>query len=89
MVTCKWSRAAPELWGLLFKATDNPKLVRKMTALRRKFPPNSTRKFIRHVEQFKPDVVFCTHYLPVEILGNAREKWPGKPPFAVLRGDGL
>ncbi len=74
---------APELWGLLFKATDNPKLVRKMTALRRKFPPNSTKKFIRHVEQFKPDVVFCTHYLPVEILGKAREKWTGKPPFAV------
>ncbi len=74
---------APELWGLLFKATDNPKLVRKMTALRRKFPPNSTKKFIRHVRQFKPDVVFCTHYLPVEILGKAREKWLGKPPFAA------
>jgi processive 1,2-diacylglycerol beta-glucosyltransferase len=74
---------APELWGLLFKATDSPKLVRKMTALRRKFPPNSTLKFIRHVQQFKPDVVFCTHYLPVEILGKAREKWPGKPPFVV------
>jgi processive 1,2-diacylglycerol beta-glucosyltransferase len=74
---------APELWGLLFKATDNPKLVRKMIALRRKFPPNSTMKFIRHVRQFKPDVVFCTHYLPVEILGKARDKWPGKPPFAA------
>jgi processive 1,2-diacylglycerol beta-glucosyltransferase len=74
---------APELWGLLFKATDNPKLVLKMAALRKKFPPNSTKKFIRHVMQFKPDVVFCTHYLPVEILGKAREKWPGKPPFAV------
>ncbi len=74
---------APELWGLLFKATDNPKLVRRMAALRRKFPPNSTLKFIRYVRQFKPDVVFCTHYLPVEILGKAREKWPGKPPLAV------
>ena len=74
---------APELWGLLFKATDNPKLVRRLAAFRRKLPPNSTLKFIRHVKQFKPDVVFCTHYLPVEILGKARERGPGKPPFAV------
>jgi processive 1,2-diacylglycerol beta-glucosyltransferase len=74
---------APELWGMIFKATDNPKLVRKLAALRRKFPPNSTKKFIRHVTHFKPDVVFCTHYLPVEILGKAREQWAAKPPFAV------
>ena len=33
--------------------------------------------------RFKPDVVFCTHYLPVEILGKARDKWPDKPPLAV------
>jgi processive 1,2-diacylglycerol beta-glucosyltransferase len=74
---------APELWGLLFKTTDNPKLVRRLTRLRRTFPPNSTLKFIRYVKQSKPDIVFCTHYLPVEILGKAREKLDGKPPLAV------
>lgn len=74
---------APELWGLLFKATDNPKLVRRLALLRRAFPPQSTLKFIRHVRQFKPDVIFCTHYLPVEILGKAREKWEGKFPQVV------
>lgn len=74
---------APELWGLLFKKTDNPKLVRRLARLRRAFPPNSTMKFIRFMKQFKPDVVLCTHYLPVEILGKARGKWPGQPPLAV------
>ena len=44
---------APELWGLLFKATDNPKLVRRLTALRRKLPPTSTMKFLRHARQFQ------------------------------------
>src|SRR5262245_47832317 len=33
---------APELWGLLFKTTDNPKLVRRLTKLRKAFPPGST-----------------------------------------------
>src|SRR4029077_19474017 len=50
---------------------------------RRAFPPKSTMKFIKHLQKFKPDVVFCTHYLPVEILGKAREKWEGKSPLAV------
>jgi processive 1,2-diacylglycerol beta-glucosyltransferase len=40
-------------------------------------------RFIKYVKQFKPDVVFCTHYLPVEILGKAREKWEGAHPLAV------
>lgn len=73
----------PELWGMLFKKTDNPKLVRRLAKLRRAFPPNSTMRVIKHLKQFKPDVVLCTHYLPVEILGKAREKWEGDPPMAV------
>lgn len=74
---------APELWGLLFKKTDNPKLVRRLARLRRMFPPNSTMKFIRFMKQFKPDVVLCTHYLPAEILGKARKQWDHEPPLAV------
>jgi processive 1,2-diacylglycerol beta-glucosyltransferase len=74
---------APELWGMMFKKTDSPKLVRRLARLRKTFPPQSTLRFIRHLKQFKPDVVLCTHFLPVEILGKAREKWAGKAPFAV------
>jgi len=74
---------APELWGMLFKKTDNPKLVRRLAKLRRAFPPNSTLRIIKHLKQFKPDVVLCTHYLPVEILGKAREKWEGAAPMAA------
>jgi processive 1,2-diacylglycerol beta-glucosyltransferase len=40
-------------------------------------------KFIRHLKKFKPDAVICTHFLPVEILGKAREKWEGKMPLVV------
>jgi processive 1,2-diacylglycerol beta-glucosyltransferase len=74
---------APEVWGLVFKKTDNPGFVRKLAKFRQAFPPASTLKFIKHLKEFKPDVVLCTHYLPVEILGKAREKWEGKFPFVV------
>src|SRR4051812_3177545 len=74
---------APDLWAMLFKKTDNPKLVRRLAKIRSKFPPQSTRRIIRYLEKFKPDVVFCTHYLPVEIMAKAKEKWEGKHPLVV------
>ena len=60
---------APELWGMLFGKTDNPRVARRLSKLRRAFPSNSRKKFARHLKQFKPDAVLCTHYLPLETLG--------------------
>jgi processive 1,2-diacylglycerol beta-glucosyltransferase len=65
---------APELWGMLFGKTDNPKVARRLSKLRRAFPSNSRNKFIRHLKHFKPDAVLCTHYLPLETLGLLRAK---------------
>jgi processive 1,2-diacylglycerol beta-glucosyltransferase len=60
---------APELWGLLFGKTDNPKIARRWNKLRRALPSNSRKKFANHLKQFKPDAVLCTHYAPLETLG--------------------
>ncbi len=65
---------APELWGLIFGKTDHPKVARAMSQMRRLFPSHSRHKFIRHLQQFQPDVVLCTHYLPLETLGLLRQK---------------
>lgn len=62
---------APELWGMVFAKTDNPKVARTLNKLKRVFPSQSRAKFQRHVKQFNPDAVLCTHYLPLEILGLA------------------
>src|SRR2546426_2185228 len=48
---------APELWGLMFKKTDDPKLARRMNRFKRVFPSNSRGRFARFVRQFKPDAV--------------------------------
>ncbi len=74
---------APELWGMVFKHTDNPKLVGKLAKFRAAFKTNSTRKIRQHLEDFAPDAVICTHFLPVEILGKMRDRWPGTPPLTV------
>jgi len=74
---------APELWGMVFAKTDNPKLARTLTKVRRAFPSNSRLKFSRFVRQFAPDIVLCTHYLPLEALGHLRKKKDGVKPMTV------
>ena len=70
---------APELWGMLFGKTDNPKVARRLSKLRRAFPSNSRKRFMRHLKQFNPDVVLCTHYLPLETLGLLKTSEGGVP----------
>ncbi len=59
---------APELYALVFKKTDNQEQVRKMSSFRRTFARRTNKGFLRHLNLFKPDVVLCTHYLPLAIL---------------------
>jgi processive 1,2-diacylglycerol beta-glucosyltransferase len=70
---------APELWAHLFNKTDNPALIKKLTRVRRTLAVLNAQKFVRHLKQFKPEVVLCTHYMPLEILGRLREKAKGAP----------
>ena len=74
---------APELWGMVFAKTDNPKLLRRLKLIQRKFPSGSKQRFARHVKQFKPDVVLCTHYLPLETLTPLRDKNDSARPFVA------
>jgi processive 1,2-diacylglycerol beta-glucosyltransferase len=79
----KLVESAPELWGMVFAKSDNPKLLRRLKLIQRKFPSGSKQRFARHVKQFKPDAVLCTHYLPLETLTPLREKKGGLRPFVA------
>jgi processive 1,2-diacylglycerol beta-glucosyltransferase len=70
---------APELWGHLFKKTDNPALVRKLTRSRRALANVTAPRFISRLRKFRPHVVLCTHYMPLEIMGHLRSKANLKP----------
>jgi processive 1,2-diacylglycerol beta-glucosyltransferase len=72
---------APELWGMVFKKTDNPALLRKVARFRRGFAERTNKKFVRHLKAFQPDAVVCTHYLPVEIMAHLEKK--GFNPMTV------
>jgi len=81
---------APEVWGMVFKKTDDPGLARRLNRLRRAFPSKSRALFAAAVAKFAPDVVVCTHYGPIETLGGLRLKAakpkrrkPGTPPLTA------
>ena len=74
---------APELWGMMFAKTDNPKFLARLKRVQRKFPSGSKRRFARFVNQFQPNVVLCTHFLPLDTLTPLREKRDGLRPFVA------
>ncbi len=79
----KFVEHAPDLWAMLFKKTDNPSLVEKLARFRRALAGGTNARFVRHLKDFAPEVVLCTHYLPLEVLGFLRSKGAITPPFTV------
>src|SRR3954465_12850526 len=73
---------APELYAHVFKKTDNPALVKKLTGFRRTLAHLTTNKFVTQLRKFRPDAVLCTHYLPLEILAHLRAK--AKQPLSPM-----
>src|SRR5262245_29434965 len=63
---------APELYAAVFERTDNPHLARKITRIRRTFFEGLNRAFLRRLRMFRPDVVLCTHYLPLGMVGKLK-----------------
>ncbi len=74
---------APELWGMIFAKTDDPKVARRLNRIRALFPSGARRKFTACLDAFQPEVVLCTHYEPVDALGQLRRQRKSKPPFVV------
>jgi processive 1,2-diacylglycerol beta-glucosyltransferase len=75
---------APTLLGWLYEQTDKPfkneKLVHAFNKL-------NTLPFIRMLEEFGPDLIVCTHFLPSEIISRLKEKKKLACPQAVVVTD--
>jgi processive 1,2-diacylglycerol beta-glucosyltransferase len=74
---------APEIYGMIFKKTDDSEKVRSARSFRRTFAHNTNKGFVRHLDKFQPDAVICVHYLPLEILGHIRATHPPPHPLTA------
>ena len=69
---------APEIWGMVFGKTDNPRVARRLHDIKRVFPSKSRSKFTAFINDFAPDAVVCTHYAGLDILGGMGPRTQGR-----------
>ncbi len=79
-------KQAPDVWGFLYNKTNSPKVSSQIKKLGKSLEKLNTSKFIKHIEQIKPDYVLFTHFLPADIY-SATQKSNSLPPFGVIVTD--
>lgn len=73
----------PELWSYLYTKSDRPSRGTLLGRLKRTAEKMNTRKLAAQIERLAPDLIFCTHFLPAELLSNQRAKGARLPPVWV------
>ncbi|MBK8205273.1 MAG: glycosyltransferase [Planctomycetes bacterium] len=59
---------APEMWGYLYNHSDSKRAKKRQARIIRAFDHIEFRKFRAFLREFNPDHLFCTHFLPAQIL---------------------
>ena len=75
---------APELYGWLYEHLDKPWKNEKR---RLAFDKLNTRRFVKMIEEYQPDIAVCTHFLPAEIISWLKEKHKLNLPQAIVITD--
>lgn len=82
----KLVQTAPELWGYFYDKSDVVSAPdSKRARARLAFDKLNTRSFKALLEETKPEVIICTHFLPLELLSDLKGR--GKlttPVHAVI-----
>ncbi|KAF3996901.1 MGDG synthase family glycosyltransferase [Glaciimonas immobilis] len=60
----------PAVWGYVYQKSDNADPDATMQKLRRTMERVSTRKLRAAINQYAPDAIICTHFLPAEMLAR-------------------
>lgn len=58
----------PQLWGMLYRITDDTRPDAVTQRMRRTVERLHTRRLREAIAQFAPDAIVCTHFLPAEML---------------------
>ena len=78
-------RTMPELWGYMYARSDRRALLPHRKQIRSVFNKLNTQKFLRFYDDFAPDAVICTHFMPLEILATrARQEEAVVPLYCVV-----
>ncbi len=75
---------APQMLGWLYDQMDEPY---KNEKLRLAFDKLNTRPFVKMLQDYDPDTVVCTHFLPSEIISWLKSKKRFRKPQSIVVTD--
>lgn len=79
---------APELWGYLYEKSDVvPRSGSKRARARLAFDKLNARSFRALLDEAKPAVIVCTHFLPLELLSDLRGRRKSSVPVHAVITD--
>lgn len=67
----------PELWGFFYKQTNKAKISKYAQKMAGLLNMVNTGKFYNYIKKSQPDIILCTHFLPIHALStipNLNEK---------------
>lgn len=73
----------PSVWAYLYHATDKMPRDALFAQVRRAIERLNTRKLREAVQNFAPDHIICTHFLPAELLAHEIKRARGVPSVWV------
>lgn len=74
-------RRVPELWGYMYSQTDRKSVLPWRRKVRSAFNKVNARRFLRFCDEFEPDIVVCTHFMPLEVLSHRGRGRCGSAPL--------
>jgi processive 1,2-diacylglycerol beta-glucosyltransferase len=74
----------PTLLGWFYDRMDKPYRNEAARQVLNKF---NTRRFVRMLEEYRPDIAVCTHFLPSEVISALRDEGKLNCPLALVVTD--
>lgn len=78
---------APELWGMIYKKSETRGIIKPKHPLLKLFDQFNFKKYLKYLNDAKPDAVICTHFLPYVAISEQMKKKSWNIPFSSVPTD--
>ncbi len=79
--------ASPDLWGYLYKHTESSGKIKQKPPFIKLFDHFNYKKYLKVLDELKPDAILCTHFLPYQAITDEIVKSSWKIPFFAVTTD--
>ncbi len=80
-------RNLPSVWERIYESLETKPADSNAKKLATLWSRLNTKNLLMFVENFRPDIIACTHFLPAEVLGKQRSKDKLRAPVYTILTD--